>query len=103
MTYHAVENYLRKFRKEAKNMMAGQPSGGDASPAVTPAKASSARKRKAESPAKNGKGLFYVLFLCFLVFTGAPRNMALTCGTSSGEDGPRHEVEEDACDEAHED
>jgi hypothetical protein len=65
MTYHAVENYLRKFRKEAKNMMAGQPSGGDASPAVTPAKASSARKRKAESPAKNGKGLF-----CFLASSG---------------------------------
>jgi hypothetical protein len=65
MTYHAVENYLRKFRKEAKNMMAGQPSGGDASPAVTPAKASSARKRKADSPAKNGKGLF-----CFLASSG---------------------------------
>jgi hypothetical protein len=29
--------------------------------------------------------------------------MALTCGTSSGEDGPCHEVEEGACDEAHED
>jgi hypothetical protein len=29
--------------------------------------------------------------------------MALTSDTSSGEDGPRHEGEEDACDEAHED
>jgi hypothetical protein len=67
MTYHAVENYLRKFRKEAKNMMAGQPSGGDASPAITPAKASSARKRKAESPAKNGKDFsifFFFVFSC---------------------------------------
>jgi hypothetical protein len=47
-------------------MMVGQPSGGDASPAVTPAKASSARKRKADSPAKNGKD-FSISFL-FLVF-----------------------------------
>jgi hypothetical protein len=66
MTYHAVENYLRKFRKEAKNMMAGQPSGGDASPAVTPAKASGVRKRKNESPMKSGK--YFSIFLLLLVF-----------------------------------
>jgi hypothetical protein len=29
--------------------------------------------------------------------------MALTCGMSSGEDGPRHEGEEGACYETHED
>jgi hypothetical protein len=50
MTYHAVENYLRKFRKEAKIMMA-QPSGSD-SPAP---KATGARKRKDECLLKPGK------------------------------------------------
>ena len=49
MTYHAVENYLRKFRKEAKTMMA-QPGGSD-SPAP---KATVARKRKDESLSKPG-------------------------------------------------
>jgi hypothetical protein len=49
MTYHAVENYLRKFRKEAKAMMA-QPSGDDSPPPST-----TTRKKKNESPTKSSK------------------------------------------------
>lgn len=49
MTYHAVENYLRKFRKEAKSMMA-QPSGDDSTASTLTA----ARKRKNDGPSKPG-------------------------------------------------
>lgn len=50
MTYHAVENYLRKFRKEAKSMMAQL--SGDDSPAPV---ATATRKKKNDGPSKPGK------------------------------------------------
>lgn len=48
MTYHAVENYLRKFRKEAKEMK------GSAAAAPSPSK-SRAKKTLDINPAKAGR------------------------------------------------
>jgi hypothetical protein len=48
MTYHAVENYLRKFRKDAKEMR------GSAKAAPSPARPTS-KKARSGSPVKNGE------------------------------------------------
>jgi hypothetical protein len=48
MTYHAVENYLRRFRKEAKEMKGGAP--------VAPIPSTpKAKKASVVSPTKAGK------------------------------------------------
>lgn len=54
MSYHAVENYLRKFRKAAKEM------NGDVPATAVPSPAAPKDKKVDASPAKTGRCFLYI-------------------------------------------